>query len=394
MNVVIAKENLHRALDIVARAAQKKATLPILSNVLLQVDPQEGKGAGWPATMKLSCTNLEIGIVERIPVMECDQAWATTVPAHTLLELVGTLPEEPVSLTLNERTQTVKLRCGSTKTDIKGIDAEAFPPMPEPDLAGAVCIQGDDLKQAIKQVSFCAATDEARPILNAVKVSGLKDMNNLWFEAADGFRLAKRRIALESAVKAAFKANIPARALNELSRILQGDEQVCMVLPQGRGQVIFHTETCDLISQLIEGAYPDLDQVVPKSSRTRTTVPVKAFLNAVKQAEIFAREGNNICKLDVDKGAEETDPGKVTVSGISEETGYQEADVEAVVDGNPVLIAFNVKFLKELLDVIPTPNVCLETTVDTSPGVFKPVGDGAGEYAAVVMPMNLDGGTK
>lgn len=159
-----------------------------------------------------------------------------------------------------------------------------------------------------------------------------------------------------------------------------------MVMPPGRGQVVFHLKDVEVISQLIDGAFPELEQLVPRRYNTRTILPTQAFLKACKQAEIFAREGSHIARINIKPGGE-MQPGLVEISGQSEETGSNQTTVDATIEGQSQLIAFNVRFLREVLEVIKTPNVALETTTDTSPGVVRPVG--VDNFIHVIMPMHL-----
>jgi DNA polymerase-3 subunit beta len=288
---------------------------------------------------------------------------------------------------LNVRTQTMNVRCGSSTTDLKCIDSQEFPPMPLPDPDVGIELSVADLKEMISQVVFAASTDEARPILTGVlmKVDG----NRISLAAADGFRLSVRDAELSSPVDQPFKAVIPARALSELSRIsTDGKESVRMILPDRSGRVIFQTKEAELVSQLIEGTFPDYEQIIPQSYKTRTVLPTASFLKACKQAEIFAREGSLIARVNIIPGGD-LKPGTVEISGQSEETGSNQTIMDASIEGPPLLIAFNVRFLREVLDIVKTPNVALETSVDTSPGVIRPVGDS--KFLHVIMPMHLGG---
>jgi DNA polymerase-3 subunit beta len=163
-----------------------------------------------------------------------------------------------------------------------------------------------------------------------------------------------------------------------------------MLLPPGRGQVIFRLKDAELVSQLIEGSFPDYEQIIPRRCDTRAVLSTAAFLKACKQAEIFAREGSHIARINIVPGGE-LQPGTVEISGQSEETGFNQNVVDASIEGRALLIAFNVRFLREVLDVVKTPNVALETTTDTSPGVVRPVGGEAidGDFLHVIMPMHL-----
>ncbi|HNT23152.1 MAG TPA: DNA polymerase III subunit beta [Anaerolineales bacterium] len=375
MKVSVLQENLAHGLSVVSRAVSQRSTLPVLANVLVATD--EGR-------LRLSATNLELGITCWIGA-KIEEEGSTTVPARTYTDLISTLPNDKVEMALNVRTQTLNVRCGSSNTDIKCIDAQEFPPMPVPDLAEGVQLNISDLKEMIQQVVFAASNDEARPVLTGVLL--IAQGNQITMQAADGFRLSVRKAELSSPVARPIKAIIPARALGELARITSdGDQVVTMVLPPGRGQVIFHTKDVELVSQLIEGVYPDLEQVIPHTMQTRTVLSTAAFLKACKQAEIFAREGSHIARVNITPGGD-MQPGSVEISGQSEETGFNQTMIDANVEGQTILIAFNVRFLREALDVIKTPNVVLETNIDTTPGVLRPVGED--NFLHVIMPMHL-----
>ncbi|MGD9091900.1 MAG: DNA polymerase III subunit beta [Anaerolineales bacterium] len=375
MKVSILQENLAHGLSIVSRAVSSRSTLPVLGNVLVATD--EGR-------LRLSATNLELGITCWIGA-KIEEEGSTTVPARTFTELVSTLTDKQVDIELNVRTQTLNVHCGASNTDLKCIDSQEFPPMPVPDLEDGIEINIADIKEMIQQVAFAASTDEARPILTGVLVT--VEGNQITLSAADGFRLSIRRSELSNPVSKSTSSVIPARALTELARIAaDGEKTLYMVLPQGRGQVIFHMQNVELVSQLIEGSYPDLQQLIPQSYNTRAVLTTSTFLKACKQAEIFAREGSHIARVNILNGGE-MEPGQVEISGQSEETGFNQTVVDATIEGQPQLIAFNVRFLREILDVISTPNVALETTADTSPGVVRPVGEE--NFLHVIMPMHL-----
>jgi DNA polymerase-3 subunit beta len=158
-----------------------------------------------------------------------------------------------------------------------------------------------------------------------------------------------------------------------------------MVLPPGRGQAIFHLKDAELVSQLIEGNFPDYKVIIPRSFKTHSIVSVSGFLKACRQAEIIAREGNNVIRLSVMPGGDL--PGKLELSAQSEETGSSEVVVEATIEGAQLVIAFNVRFLREVLDVIKTPNIALETNANNTPALIHPIGDD--NYQHVIMPMHL-----
>ena len=376
MRVTVLQENLARGLSIVAKAVSPRSTLPVLANILIATD--EGR-------LRLSATNLEMGITCWIPA-RIDEEGSTTVPARTFSDLVSTLPSDQVLLKLDPQTQTLNVRGGSSTNDIKCIDSQEFPPLPVPDFEGAVQINAGDFREMIHQVVFAASSDEARPVLMGVLVQVEKD--KLTMAAADGFRLSVRKAVLSTPSVVPVSSIVPAQALKELARVAtDAEEPIYMVLPKGRGQVVFRVKDVEIVSQLIDGTFPDYQQIIPRSYKSRTLVSTSSLLKACKQAEIFAREGSNVARFNIKTGQGEMQPSEVEISATSEETGKNETIVEATVDGGGLLIAFNVKFLREALEVIRTPNVALETSAPNAPGVVKPVGDD--QFLHVIMPMHL-----
>jgi len=376
MKLTVLQENLARGLNIVSRAVSPRSTLPVLANILLASD--EGR-------LRLSATNLELGITAWIPA-QIEEEGSITVPARTFSDLINTLPSNKVQLTLNPSTQTLNVRSGTSNNDVKGIDAQEFPPLPVPEMDGAIRLNVVDFKEMIQHVVFAASSDEARPVLMGVLI--IVEGEQITLAAADGFRLSVRKANLSSPAPNPIKIIVPAKALSELARIASdSEESVSMIVPEGRGQVVFRLKNVELVSQLIEGTFPDYEQIIPRSYKSRTLVSTAALLKACKQAEIFAREGANVARLNIKSAENEMESSEIEVSAHSEETGSNETVVEATVDGSGLLIAFNVKFLREALEVIKTPNVAIETSAPNAPGVIRPAGDE--DFVHVIMPMHL-----
>jgi DNA polymerase-3 subunit beta len=375
MKVSVLQENLAQGLNVVSRAVSPRSTYPILANVLISAE--DGR-------LKLSATDRELGITCWIGA-KIQEPGATTVPARTLSDLVATFPSETIDMELAVRTQTLHLKAGRSNAEIKGIDAQEFPPMPEPDKAAGVELAAADFKEMIQQVVFAASRDDARPVLTGVLIT--VEGKTITMAAADGFRLSVRKAQLKTKVDQPMRAIVPARALNEVARIAADDkEPVTMMLPPGRGQVIFSMKNAELRCQLVEGAFPEYQQIIPNGYKTRTIVSTEALLKAAKQSEIFARESSHIARLDIKPG-EGKAPGTVEISAISEETGSNDSKVDATVEGNAILIAFNVRFLREVLDVVKSSEVALETTAAAAPGVVRPIGNE--DFLHVIMPMHL-----
>lgn len=374
MRVSCLQENLAKGLSVVGRAVATRSTLPVLANVLLATD--NGR-------LKLSATDLEIGINCWIGA-KVEEEGAITVPARSFIDLVNSLPPERIDMELIVRTQTLNLKCARYEANLKGIDAQEFPLIPSAEEGeGRITLEAATFREMIEQVVFAAATDESRPILTGVlaKFAG----NRLTLAAADGFRLSVRTTELPAEAKPA-SIIIPARALAELARISADEEVITMIITPARNQVLFHTANVELVSQLIEGNFPDYQQIIPKSYTTRTVVNTNSFLRACKTANIFARDAANIVRLQITPGGELA-PGHMTVAATSAELGDNVGEIDASVQGDEIEIAFNVKYLIDVLSVIDTADVALETITPSSPGVIRPVG--AEDFIHVIMPMHV-----
>jgi len=283
------------------------------------------------------------------------------------------------------RTQQIILRCARFEARIKTIDAQEFPLIPTAVEDNAIKIAPDVLKRKIEQVIFAAATDESRPILTGV--SSRFDGKTLTLAAADGFRLAVAHAELQTPVDKPFTTIIPARAMAEVARIIGDQEEpVTIAITPARNQVLFHMATVDLVSQLIEGNFPDYNMIVPKSRTSRTLADTRALLQAVKTANIFARDAANIVRFLVTPGDDIT-PGKLTLQATAAEMGENVGEVDVQVDGDPIEIAFNARYLIDLLSAITSQQVAMETLATSSPGVFKPVDHD--DFLCVIMPMHF-----
>jgi DNA polymerase-3 subunit beta len=376
MKLTCLQENLKRGLATVSHAVAGKSTLPVLSNVLLATDG---------GRLKLAATNLEVGITHWIGA-QVQEEGAVTVPAKLLADVVGGLPNDKVTLTLDVRTQTVNVQCGRFTSNIKGIEADEFPTIPTiADKEPAASLPPDVLREAIDQVAFAAATDDSRPVLAGVLVR-LRD-NRLYLAAADGFRLATRVVNLPEPVAQHTEFIVPARALSELARIA-GDAEgpVTITVTPGGSQVLFHTENTELVSRLIDGKFPDVERIIPQQFATRTVLETSDLAKAVKLASYFANASQNVVKLTMEPGGE-LGPGRLVISANAAEVGDNTGELDGMVHGEGGQIALNVKYLAELLGSVKAAQIALETQTPSSPGVFKPVGQDG--YIHIIMPMSI-----
>jgi DNA polymerase-3 subunit beta len=373
MKLSCLQENLDRGLNVVGRAVAVRTTLPITNNVLLATDQSR---------LKLAATNLEMAISCWIGA-KVEEEGAITVPARLLAEFISSLPAENVDVSLSPQTKTLGLKCARFEARISGVDAKDFPPIPKVEGGITTKVEVEALRQGIAHVVFAAATEESRPVLTGV--DAVFDGDLLTLAAADGFRLAVYKLPLAQPVSQKTEVIIPARTLGELNRLIaEQEEAVEIMVNPDKGQALFKLKNIELVSQLIQGTFPNYSQLIPKKYNTKAVISVGDFLRATKTASIFARDGSGIVRLVVTPGGEMT-PGKVVVSARSEEIGDDVGEIDATVEGEEAKIAFNGKYLTDVLSVLGEAQVVLETTNPSSPGVVRPVG--VDNYIHVVMPM-------
>jgi DNA polymerase-3 subunit beta len=386
------QENLAKGLSIAGRAVSTRSTLPVLSNILLSTDESR---------LKLAATNLEIGVSCWLGAQVEDDG-AVTLPARLLTDWVASMPNDRVDMELVVRSMTTHLRCGRSDSNIKGIDASEFPLIPTADGEEAIALPAPLLRRIIDQVAFAAADakETSRPALTGVLMRF--EGEQLLLAATDGYRLSVRRTALPAPAPADLSVIVPARALLELSRIAaeaDPERPVEIAVSPNRNQILFRLWgkgegekggflRVDLVSQLIDAKFPDFSAILPKGFATRTMLDTGAFQRALKPAALFARDASDRVVITVAPGSD-TIPGQLVLKSTSADTGDNVSEVDALVEGAPLEIAFNAKYLQDLAAVVETPQVVFETTRSDRPGVFRPVGMGPDEFTHVIMPMQL-----
>ena len=375
MKLSCSPETLSQALQVVSRAVSPRTTLPILNNVLLETSDNG---------LKLTGTNLEIGIVEHVEA-EIDSEGSITLPAKLLTEFVSQLHDAPVEMELDTATQTLNVRCGPYRdVKIKGIDAAEFPALPAREDGLKVTLDQAELLPAIEQTVVAASTDEGRPVLTGVMTQ--LEGTELTLAATDGHRLAVKRLQVASVegVKAegegAEAIIIPARALTELSRVLRGEGKVQMSIAQNRNHVFFSLPRVEVMSRLIEGTYPNYSQVIPEQSNTTITVSTKELLERTRGVAIFARDSANVVRI-------KTEAGEIAISANTSEVGSSEASVEAEIEGADIQIAFNSRYLLDVLALIGSDKVAMGFNGPLSPGLIQAAA--RDDYQYVIMPVRV-----
>lgn len=367
MKLSVMQENLARGLQVVSRAVSSRSTLPILANVLLRTED---------AGLKLTATNLEIGITCWVPG-RIENDGALTVPARLLTDLVNSLdPGERVELEV-EKEGTLRIRSGRQHASLRGMDAEEFPVIPAAGERPTTRVSQRVLRAALAEVTFAAASDEARPILTGVltRLEG----DRLTLAAADNYRIAVKTIATLDPVEDTSLV-VPARTYHELERLLADvDDPVELLLAPSRNQVTFHLEGVDVVSRLIDGQFPNYGQVIPTTHATRAEVDREGLLKAVRLSALIASSSANVVRLRA-----ESEGSSITMAAVAD-VGDTEAEVEATIEGEGLTIAFNARYLQEALANVDAERLSLEFNGPLSPGVLRPIGEDG--YVHVVMPV-------
>jgi DNA polymerase-3 subunit beta len=302
-----------------------------------------------------------------------------------LSEFVNTLPNDAVHLTSDSTRYTLTVQCGRDKAAINGIDADDFPVIPSVgDEAYGASVDAQVLREMVAQVEFAAATDDSRPVLAGVlmRFEGQK----LTLAAADGFRLAVREGELAEPVPSRLDAIVPARAIRELARLLgDGSEPVRLAITPNQSQLLARIGETEFLSRLIEGSFPDFRQIIPREFNTRVELGRDAFLNAVRRASYFARDNNDVVRLLIHPSDDDVMPGTVEISASAAERGNSQSFVDASVAGPELQIAFNARYLTDVLGVLKQGQVFLGMNGPNQAGVVRP--SGSDDYTHVIMPM-------
>ena len=373
MIVSVLQENLAKSMNIVAKAVDGNPPLPVLANVLLETEDSR---------LKISATNLEMSITMWIGA-KVEQSGSITLPAKTFGELVASLSRERVDMRLDAETHTMHLRCGVQSTNIRGIDADEFPPINHNEEAD-LHLEGEALIGMINQSAFAAAREMNRPILTGVFVQ--LEGQKLTMAAADGYRLAVRTAEISESFAEKQEIVVPARVMSEIARIVEPDHEVGISLPRQRNSITVFAPNVVISSQLLEGRFPDFASIIPRSFVTTTTLYTSDLLIVCQRAEIFARDNANSASLSVKPAQNPGEPAEVLITGKSAERGDSEGMLDATADGESLDISFNIRYLIDVLRVIKEERVVFQSNGPENPGVLKP--ENREDFVHVIMPMS------
>lgn len=367
------QENLKQGLALVAHVAGKNVNLPILNNVLIKAEA--GK-------IRLVATNLEIGVISAVRG-KIEREGSFTVNSKIISDCINLLPNKKIGL--EQKESALLVDCENYQAKVNGQSAEEFPLIPEVDKKNYFSVQAEALKKAISQVIFATSPSE-----NRLELSGVLFMFSngfLTITATDSYRLAEKRIQVKANSEEEKKIIVPAKTLQELLRILsvnldgevaENNQEIKFYISDN--QILFTYGSTELVSRLIEGQYPDYQQIIPTSNKTKIVIDRPELLRAVKMASLFSKTGINDVNLDFPAGK-----NQVVVSSVSGQTGENINNLPAKVVGEDNSIVVNYRYLLEGLSNVEGETVKIEVIDSNTPCVIRP--EQEADYLYIIMPI-------
>ena len=363
MKFVCTRENLQKAIQTTARIVSSRAGLPILSNILLTTDG---------GRIKIAATDLEVGLVYWVGA-KVEKPGGLAVPARLIADLISNIDEEKLSL--ESKNTDLEIKGERYSATIKSFDPEEYPLIPTFKEEAVFELAGDQLKEILSSVVFAASADTTRMILTGILFK--KTEHNLVVAATDSYRLAERKIKISKKGEG-FSFVVPQRVALELIRLCSLTESSARVI-LGENQVIFSFDDFYLVSRIIDGQYPNYEQIIPEATQTKVVVSTADFNRATKIASLFAKELAGNIKLET-RGNK-----KLIVASEASQVGSNSAELEAEITGPPIDISFNAKYILDMTSGVESKKITLGFNGKLSPGVIKP--DNREDYVHIIMPL-------
>jgi len=319
MQVSCLQQNLSRALAIVGRAVATRSNLPVLQNV--KIGTEDGM-------LVLTATNLDIAITTKIGA-QVERQGETTIPARLLSDFVNSLPDDRIEMESVAEPLSVSLNCQRFSANINGTDPDEFPPIPTVDEGATIKVDPQLLRDTVAHVAFAAATEDSRPVLTGIKVE--VNQSDFTFAAADGFRLAVYEGKLLEPISEPMEFIIPARALQEVGRLIGTDDTAVEFTVTSAGtHALFNIGNFEIVSQLMPGSFPNFRSLIPGEYKNRVILENSDFTRAVKTSSIFARDGSGILRIQI---VNDENGGKLSISSRAEEVGDNQGEIDGAVEG-------------------------------------------------------------
>ena len=365
MNFTITRQNLHSGLAAVSASIPSKTTLPVLSNILF-----EAKEDGvW-----MSGTDLDVAVRVKVPA-DVKEAGSLTAPGKKLVEITRELPDQPVEVAT--RNEQIELKCGRSHFKLNGLPAEEFPTLPEVDFSEGWTVTGKDVNGLIHRTAFAVSTEESRPILNGV-LWELRD-GSMRMVATNGHRLARMGVPAESKGAPSADFIVPPGALQQVQRLFKDDDS--LEVARSGNHLGFRAGSTEVYTRLIEGTYPNYDQVIPRDNDKMATIDKKALESAVRRMAVVASDQTHRIRM-------KFEPGRVHLNVMTPDLGEGHDEIEVGYDGEELEIGFNANYLLEVLRYMPTDEVKVAFKAPERAATIEPVGEEL-DYLCLVMPLRL-----
>jgi DNA polymerase-3 subunit beta len=368
MKFTITREKLHEGLQAVAASVPSKTTLPVLANILVEAS-KDG--------LKLSGTDLDISVSTTIPA-SVDQEGATTLPARKLVEIVKELPNAAIRMT-SSGEQRATIECGKSKFKLLGLSRDEFPAFPTVKFEGGWKVPAKDLQKLIGHVAFAASTEESRPILNGVLWELRSDRMRM--VATNGHRLARMDVPTTGQGGGQADLIIPPKALEQIRRLFGGDEEI--EIAKSDNHLGFRSTTTQVYTRLIEGPYPNYEQVIPRENDKSLTADKAALAAALRRMSIVASDQTHRIRMAFTNGA-------CKLSVQTPDLGEAQEELSVAYEGDSLEIGFNAAYMLEILKYMPTDEVRMTFKAPERAATCEPVGwDDPASFMTLVMPLRL-----
>ena len=368
MKFTITREHLQEGLVAVAASVPAKTTLPVLSNILVEAQ-DDG--------LRLSGTDLDIAVSTTVAA-SVDEEGAITLPARKLVEIVREMPSAAIKVS-SAGEQRVTIECGRSKFKLLGLPREEFPAFPSVSFEGGWKCSAQQLQKLISHVAFAASTEESRPILNGVLWELRPDRMRM--VATNGHRLARMDVPVDGGAGEDADLIVPPKALEQIRRLFDADQDI--EIAKSENHLGFRSATTQVFTRLIEGPYPNYEQVIPRENDKHLTADKAALTSALRRMSIVASDQTHRVRVALSSGA-------CKLSVQTPDLGEAQEEVTVTYDGSPIEIGFNAAYLLEVLKYLPTDEVRMTFKAPERAATCEPVGwDDPASYLTLVMPLRL-----
>lgn len=367
MKFIATKDNLLNGINIVQKAISNKNTIPILSGIYLKA--QENR-------LTFAATDLELGIECKVPVQIIEEG-DVVIPAKYLSELVRRLPDVNLMFEYQPETVSVKITYGQAETNIMGWLGEEFPTIPQLKDDYSFTVNPMVFKNMVKQTTFCANADDSRPIFTGALLE--VNHNDLIIVATDSHRIAYKEGKINNLTNEAFKAVVPVKSLNEISRIIKDDNDDLLNIRCNKNQICFENSELRMISRLIEGMFPNYNQVIPTEHKLLVKTKRRPLQEAIERANLFITEkdGTSVIRFQISND-------NINISSKSD-YGQVDENVQVYMEGDELSIAFNARYLIDALKNMDFDDLDIALGGALSPVVFRPLNDD--KFLYLLLPL-------